>query len=68
MSYCQNCADLLRERDQLRDQLAALQAQGEVDGCHGLDTPERVRFYEHDFYPLSNFSAFRVTVETKDRS
>lgn len=26
--------------------------------CHGLDTPERVRFYEHDFYVLSNFSAF----------
>lgn len=28
--------------------------------CHGLDTPERVRFYEHDFYILSNFSAFRL--------
>lgn len=28
--------------------------------CHGLDTPERVRFYEHDFYVLSNFSAFRL--------
>lgn len=28
--------------------------------CHGLDTPERVRFYEHDFYVLSNFSAFKV--------
>jgi ribA/ribD-fused uncharacterized protein len=27
---------------------------------HGLDTTERVRFYEHDFYPLSNFSAFRL--------
>lgn len=31
--------------------------------CHGLDTPERVRFYEHDFYVLSNFSAFRVTFD-----
>ena len=30
-----------------------------------LDTPARVRFYEHDFYPLSNFSAF--TLEWKDR-
>jgi len=29
---------------------------------HGLDTPERVRFYEHDFYVLSNFSAFSVRV------
>jgi ribA/ribD-fused uncharacterized protein len=28
--------------------------------CHGLDTPERVCFYEQDFYVLSNFSAFRV--------
>lgn len=28
--------------------------------CHGLDTAEMVRFYEHDFYPLSNFSAFRI--------
>jgi len=26
----------------------------------GLDTPTRVRFYEHDFYVLSNFSAFRL--------
>ncbi len=26
----------------------------------GLDTPERVRFYEHDFYVLSNFSAFNL--------
>lgn len=31
--------------------------------CHGLDTPERVCFYEQDFYVLSNFSAFRVTFE-----
>lgn len=28
--------------------------------CHGLDTPERVCFYEPDFYVLSNFSAFKV--------
>lgn len=35
-------------------------AQAEPEGCHGLDTPERVRFYEHDFYVLSNFSAFSL--------
>lgn len=29
--------------------------------CHGLDTPTRIRFYERDFYPLSNFSAFHVS-------
>lgn len=27
---------------------------------HGLDTPERVCFYEQDFYVLSNFSSFRT--------
>lgn len=27
---------------------------------HGLDTDSQVLFYEQDFYPLSNFSAFRV--------
>lgn len=29
--------------------------------CHGLDTPERVCFYEQDFYVLSNFSAFSLS-------
>lgn len=28
--------------------------------CHGLDTAERVYFYEQDFYVLSNFSAFTL--------
>lgn len=28
--------------------------------CHGLDTPERVHFYEQDFYVLSNFSSFHL--------
>ena len=28
--------------------------------CHGLDTPERVCFYEQDYYVLSNFSAFTL--------
>lgn len=31
--------------------------------CHGLDTPERVCFYEQDFYVLSNFSAFNLEWE-----
>jgi ribA/ribD-fused uncharacterized protein len=31
--------------------------------CHGLDTPERVCFYEQDFYVLSNFSAFAIETE-----
>lgn len=34
--------------------------------CHGLDTPERVCFYEQDFYVLSNFSAFNVDVFGRD--
>lgn len=28
---------------------------------HGFDNAKQVFFYEHDFYVLSNFSAFRVT-------
>lgn len=28
--------------------------------CHGLDTPDRVCFYEQEFYPLSNFSSFQI--------
>lgn len=41
---------------------SAARGEREANGieCHGLDTPDRVRFYEHDFYVLSNFSAFRV--------
>jgi ribA/ribD-fused uncharacterized protein len=31
-----------------------------VSECHGLDTQERVCFYEQDFYVLSNFSSFEV--------
>jgi len=27
---------------------------------HGLDTDTQVFFYEHDYYPLSNFSAFSL--------
>jgi ribA/ribD-fused uncharacterized protein len=32
----------------------------QIDDLNGLDTAGRVRFYEHDFYVLSNFSAFRL--------
>lgn len=32
-----------------------------IDTARGLDTDTRVRFYEHDFYPLSNFAAFSLT-------
>lgn len=46
--------------DAIRAHLATRPQVPEADGCHGLDTPERVRFYEHDFYVLSNFSAFRM--------
>jgi ribA/ribD-fused uncharacterized protein len=31
-----------------------------IDSLRGLDTNARVRFYEHDFYVLSNFSAFTL--------
>jgi ribA/ribD-fused uncharacterized protein len=34
-----------------------------IDECHGLDTPERVCFYEQDFYVLSNFSSFSVSID-----
>jgi ribA/ribD-fused uncharacterized protein len=30
------------------------------DEIHGLDTAERVCFYEQDFYVLSNFSSFMI--------
>ena len=42
-------------------QLLALDAgSGDRDGHRGLDSDERVRFYEHEFYVLSNFSAFQL--------
>ncbi len=34
--------------------------------CHGLDTPERVCFYEQDFYVLSNFSSFAIMWDGRD--
>lgn len=35
----------------------------QIEALQGLDTASRVRFYEHDFYVLSNFSAFRLEWE-----
>lgn len=35
----------------------------EIDCLRSLDTDRRVRFYEHDFYVLSNFSAFNLEWE-----
>lgn len=35
--------------------------------CHGLDTPERVHFYEQDFYVLSNFSSFSIMWKLSER-
>lgn len=46
----------------LADAILALPVGGGVE-CHGLDTPERVCFYEQDFYVLSNFSAFTLIWE-----
>lgn len=34
--------------------------RAEAAGCNRLDTPEQVRFYENDFYVLSNFSSFQL--------
>jgi len=40
---------------------AAIRQRDEiVERLRGLDTDKRVRFYEHDFYVLSNFSAFTL--------
>lgn len=34
---------------------------------HGLDTPERVCFYEQEFYVLSNFSSFSIVWMLNER-
>lgn len=48
---CQWCGDSGR--------VTFMQTQPTIE-CHGLDTTDRVCFYEQDFYVLSNFSSFRV--------
>ncbi len=58
-----SCAEhkrLYRAVASIIDRLTTAQQGKGGEKCHGLDTPDRVRFYEHDFYVLSNFSAFRL--------
>ena len=43
-----------------KDSAPVAQVVEPLTECHGLDTPERVFFYEQDFYVLSNFSAFSI--------
>jgi ribA/ribD-fused uncharacterized protein len=45
-------------RDDLREDHR--EPNDSIDSLRGLDTHDRVRFYEHDFYVLSNFSAFTL--------
>jgi len=57
------CTPMVAVGDRMRASLAAHAAEvarlkADVESLRGLDTPTRVRFYEHDFYPLSNFSVF----------
>lgn len=48
-----------QEAERLRAELERVSVDA-ADRLNGLDTPTRVRFYEHDFYVLSNFSAFNL--------
>ncbi len=50
-------AAALHQVDGGKPHAAQPEAQAEL---RGLDTATRVRFYEHDFYVLSNFSAFTL--------
>lgn len=45
----------------------ATPAPGAAPGCHKLDTPSQVFFYEQDFYVLSNFSSFSIMWEWTPR-
>lgn len=56
--YMNESSDALDEIDAA---LAGMRVDENAEGgCNKLDTPEQVRFYENDFYPLSNFSAFTL--------
>ncbi|MER9471023.1 NADAR family protein [Mesorhizobium sp. M0520] len=46
---------------------ATMGGAGEMVECHKSDTPERVCFYEQDFYVLSNFSSFSIMWEKSPR-
>ena len=50
---------IIAERDRLTAEVAALREDA-TDRLNGLDTTKRIRFYEHDYYPLSNFSSFTL--------
>lgn len=52
VAHCDDCGAELTE-EQYREGLRWAET-------HKLDTPEVVRFYEQDFYVLSNFSAFSL--------
>ena len=55
VAHCDDCGAEL-SMDQYREGLRWSE-------CRKLDVPERVRFYEQDFYVLSNFSAFSLNWE-----
>lgn len=62
------CIAFAKGAEWMRDQLAAHPPRApltdaEIDCLRSLDTDRRVRFYEHDFYVLSNFSAFNLEWE-----
>lgn len=50
----------LREDNKKLSDKAVPLTDEQIDSLRGLDTAGRVRFYEHDFYVLSNFSAFSI--------
>lgn len=52
-------ADALAAYDRAPRQAEPIREE-QIDQLRGLDTESRVRFYEHDFYVLSNFSAFNL--------
>lgn len=53
---------VIGQLEALRQQVKGLgpATDAQVETLRGLDTATRVRFYEHDFYVLSNFSAFNL--------
>lgn len=53
-------AKALTDLSTAADVFVAQKQREALESARGLDTSERVRFYEHDFYPLSNFSAFPI--------
>lgn len=54
-----NASKALPLADEAGQRATSMQTSPTIE-CRGLDTPERVCFYEQDFYVLSNFSAFSI--------